>query len=75
LTPLHLAIIEGHVEVASMILSRSADLIYVKDFEGRAPVHHAAANGRLNLVQLLLGQGTPVDEEDAVSSSFMSMNK
>ena len=54
------------MEVASLILSRSAELITLKDSNGRSVIHHAAASGHLKLVQLLLGQGSPVNQTDDV---------
>ncbi|XP_057313101.1 serine/threonine-protein phosphatase 6 regulatory ankyrin repeat subunit B-like isoform X3 [Hydractinia symbiolongicarpus] len=62
--PLHMAIVEGHNEVASLLLSRSADQIRFKCAAGRAPLHFAAAHGHLQLVQLLLGQGAEINDPD-----------
>eukprot|EP00111_Clytia_hemisphaerica_P009505 TCONS_00027873-protein len=64
LTALHCAIKEGRTEVASLLLSRSADLISLTDANGRSPLHIAASSGHVKLVQLLLGQGALVDDED-----------
>lgn len=61
-----MAIVEGHNEVASLLLSRSADQIRFKCAAGRAPLHFAAAHGHLQLVQLLLGQGAEINDPDNV---------
>ena len=61
------------MEVASLILSRSAELITLKDSDGRSVIHHAAAAGHLKLVQLLLGQGSPVNQTDDVIILCLSL--
>ncbi|XP_065668333.1 serine/threonine-protein phosphatase 6 regulatory ankyrin repeat subunit C isoform X7 [Hydra vulgaris] len=64
LLPIHLAIIEGHGIVTSLLLSRSADQISAKCAIGRSALHFAAGNNQLKLVQLLIGQGAEIDDQD-----------
>ena len=63
-----MAIIEGHGNVASLLLSRSAEQIGTKSANGRTALHFASAFNHLKLVQLLLGQGAEIDEQDKVNT-------
>ena len=61
---------EGHLEVASLLLSRCAKHISFKCAVGRTSLHFAAANGHLDLVQLLLTQGSDINDQDSVRFSY-----
>ena len=50
----------GHVLVAEVLLDCSWD-IEAKDDEGARPLHYAAAEGHLQMIQLLLRRGAMVD--------------
>jgi ankyrin repeat protein len=54
-TPLRLAAINGHVEVAQILLEHKAD-IKAQTRWGSTLFHVASANGHLDFVRLLLGQ-------------------
>ena len=64
-----MAVMEGHLEVASLLLSRCAKHISFKCAVGRTSLHFAAANGHLDLVQLLLTQGSDINDKDSVRFS------
>nr|XP_047126785.1 serine/threonine-protein phosphatase 6 regulatory ankyrin repeat subunit A-like [Hydra vulgaris] len=64
LLSIHMAIAEGHANVTSILLSRSAEQINARCAIGRTALHFAAGNKHLELVQLLLGQGAEIDAQD-----------
>ncbi|XP_065668345.1 serine/threonine-protein phosphatase 6 regulatory ankyrin repeat subunit B isoform X5 [Hydra vulgaris] len=64
LIPFHLAMSGGHIDVASLLLSRSAEQINFKCFLGRTALHYAASNYQLKLVRLLIAQGADINEPD-----------
>ena len=51
-TPLHIA--HGHVDFAKAILNHKPDMAMAIDFQGRSPLHLAAANGYNQIVNILL---------------------
>ncbi|KAL1826076.1 hypothetical protein ACET3Z_012854 [Daucus carota] len=53
-TPLHLASMLGHFELAKSLLSYKPDFASRLDSQERSPLHLASANGYTNIVQLLL---------------------
>ena len=57
-TLLHLACLEGHVEVVKTLLRQpmAAETIRAKDTLGRTPLHLAAAKGHLEVVRVLIAQ-------------------
>jgi ankyrin repeat protein len=58
-TPLHHAVLGGHVELAELLLDRGGD-ISAADAWNYAPLHHAAYEGDAALVALLLAHGADV---------------
>ena len=72
--PLHLAAQSGHTAVASLLLSKSASQIHVKDRRGRTGLHLAAAQGHIDMVSLLLGQGADINCFDKVELTLTSSN-
>lgn len=56
LTPLHIAVHQGHSNVIYLLLKSGADMD-IQDKRGRTPLHIAADNGYLQCVQMLLGLG------------------
>ncbi|CAM9143971.1 unnamed protein product [Scytosiphon promiscuus] len=55
-TPLHWAASGGHVNIASMLLERGADL-NICNSEGASALHEASKCGNVGVVSLLLGRG------------------
>jgi ankyrin repeat protein len=55
-TPLHLALESGHIDIASYLIERGAD-INLKDNDKASPLHNAAYLGNLEIVDLLLKKG------------------
>ena len=55
-TPLHLALESGHIDIASYLIERGAD-INLKDKDKASPLHNAAYLGNLEIVDLLLKKG------------------
>ncbi len=58
-TPLHLAVLGGHAELAELLLDRGGD-ISAADAWNYSPLHHAAYAGDAALVALLLARGADV---------------
>lgn len=65
-TALHIASMEGHIEVASTLISKASALLQLTDNDGRAPLHLASANGHRELLTILIGQGADIDAQDNV---------
>ncbi|KAN0130211.1 hypothetical protein V8E53_011968 [Lactarius tabidus] len=62
-TALHSASVEGHVEIAHLLLKRGAD-VDVRGTLDMSPLQLASAHGRLNTVQCLLDHGADVNFQD-----------
>jgi len=61
MTPLHLA---SRLDVAKLLLDRGADPNIKTKYDGRTPLHYAAAEGRLAVAVLLLRHGAYIDAKD-----------
>jgi ankyrin repeat protein len=55
--PIHLAVMEGHVAVAEVLIAAGADLEAVGEIGGAHPLHTAARNNRAAMVALLMDRG------------------
>ncbi|XP_057775545.1 ankyrin repeat-containing protein At2g01680-like [Salvia miltiorrhiza] len=55
-SPLHIAAAEGHVKIASKLLSVAPEMCWWRNDQGMNPVHVAAINGHVELVEHLLGE-------------------
>ena len=65
---MHLAAQGGHMLVAGLLISRSAESLLKPDKQGRTCVHLAAAYGQRDMVGLLLGQGAEINAADKVNN-------
>jgi len=65
-TPLNLATKLGFSEIADSLIGLRAD-INLTDNENRSPLHHAAADGNLGIVRLLLEHGTTTINDTSLS--------
>ncbi|XP_070579650.1 transient receptor potential cation channel subfamily A member 1-like [Ptychodera flava] len=65
-TCLHWAVEENHVKYVSALLRHGAEiLLNSKDSNDQTPLHYAAENGNLEMLQLLLSNGAKPDVKDA----------
>ncbi|XP_015788937.1 uncharacterized protein LOC107365878 isoform X2 [Tetranychus urticae] len=62
--PMHYAAEGGHMIVAGLLISRSSDSLTKPDKHGKTSLHLAAAQGHLNMVSMLLGQGAEINALD-----------
>ena len=67
-TPLHLALQEGHVEVARLLVERRADL-GARDKDGWTPLHRASEMGHVDLARILVVDGADLESQDKVGST------
>merc|ERR1740130_1255318 len=63
-TPLHYAARVGKAESATALLEMKADVTAVTSDAGRMPLHAAAENGSVAVIQILLAAGAPLDAKD-----------
>jgi len=64
--PLHIAAHEGYKDMVKLILSESWDYMAQKDSEGRTPLHLAAMNGDLEIVERLVDGGAEIGARDSI---------
>jgi len=62
--PIHLAIMEGHVAVASALIAAGADLEAVGEIGGAHPLHTAARNNQPAMVALLMDKGAKFEAKN-----------
>ncbi len=62
-TPLHMASLRGHENVACVLLDCGAD-VAAKDKDGWTPLHVASEEGHLEVVRVLLEHGAPTTAQD-----------
>ncbi|OGP60430.1 MAG: hypothetical protein A2V67_19020 [Deltaproteobacteria bacterium RBG_13_61_14] len=62
-TPLQIAVIRGHKDMAQYLLDQKANVNEANDY-GRTPLHLAAYWGRKDFVELLLSRGAKVNVRD-----------
>jgi ankyrin repeat protein len=67
-TPLMLAAIYGHANVAALLLDRGANL-NARSALGQTPITIAAQNGNVDVAKLLLGRGADVNSRDAMDAT------
>lgn len=76
-TALTLACSRGHLRVAEWLVKKGADINHALPVSRRRPIHHAAENGHLELVQFLHCQGADFDsgEVKGVSPLWLASRK
>jgi cytohesin len=72
LTPLHVAALKGHKDVAELLLTNNAG-VNAKNYYGRTPLHFAAAAGHKDVVELLLAHGADVNVKDNCDQTPLHM--
>jgi cytohesin len=73
-TPLHLTALDGHIELAELLITNGAD-INTKCKFGETPLHFAAGGGHKEIVELLLKKGANVNATDYQRQSPLSWAK
>lgn len=68
-SPLMMAALKGHLELARRLIARDADV----NKTGWAPLHYAATNGHLELIQLLLDHHAYIDAESPNKTTPLMM--
>ncbi|KAH7961928.1 hypothetical protein HPB52_013391 [Rhipicephalus sanguineus] len=65
-TPIHKAVMHGHMDVAQHLAENFRDSLSAKDIEGRTPLHYAAAlrDGR-KMYNMLIAAGSPTTIVDS----------
>ncbi|XXG72470.1 hypothetical protein AAC387_Pa07g1560 [Persea americana] len=53
-TPLHAAVIRGHIDIIRVLCDARPEFLREKDTDGSYPIHYAAALGNLKIVRMLL---------------------
>ena len=71
-SPLHLAVLAGHMNVIKFFIRKDIDL-NVKTVTGHTPLHLAARAGRLEVAKLLLCNGADSSKEDVDKKKFYEL--
>ena len=61
LSPLHLAVIEGNIEVTKLLISEGANIEVTDSKWGSSPLLYACQNGRTKIVKLLVEMGADIE--------------
>jgi len=69
LTPLHIAAVSGHADLAGLLLDRGADREARDTGSGATPLFQAGAWGRKTVVELLLQRGADVNAKNQAGVS------
>ena len=73
-TALHVAAINGHMNIVEILLDRGID-INSKDSIGETALHLAAANGHMNIVEILLDRGIDISSNSHIIISELNLRK
>ncbi len=60
----------GHQDVAAWLLDHGADVAH-RPADGQTPAHYAAMGGRLDVLELLLARGAPLDARNAYGGDVL----
>ncbi len=60
LTPLHLAVINNHIDTVKVLLERGADTSELCGFRDKAPLHISCEKGYIEVTELLLNYGANI---------------
>jgi ankyrin repeat protein len=63
-TPLHMTVLNGHWDVAKLLLTKKAD-VNARNERGTTPLHLAAQEGSTSMVELLLANMADVNVKDS----------
>ena len=63
-TPLHMAAIKGHFEIAKLLIQNGADIDAKSEYHKETPLHFAVLYGYSKIAELLLQNGADVDAQD-----------
>ena len=77
-TALHLAAMNGHIEICHQIISLGSQFCPL-DYDERTPLHNAAENGHLEICQLIIeclkDEGLPVNPRDREGITPLQLTK
>lgn len=62
-TPLHLAVVKGHVDVTKLLLKNGAD-VNARNIFQNTPLHLATLNNRAEIVKILLEYGADINSKN-----------
>ncbi|KAK7886879.1 hypothetical protein WMY93_026500 [Mugilogobius chulae] len=63
MTPLHLAVLHGHKDLATLLLSTGADINAMDNKSGQSPLMHAVESNNVNMVHFLIENGCDVNSQ------------
>ncbi|KAJ0000018.1 hypothetical protein NQD34_011860 [Periophthalmus magnuspinnatus] len=63
LSPLHLAVLHGHMDLATMLLHAGADINAMDNKSGQSPLMHAVESNNVNMVHFLIENGCDVNSQ------------
>ncbi|KAJ0065952.1 hypothetical protein NL108_000195 [Boleophthalmus pectinirostris] len=63
LSPLHLAVLHGHENLARMLLNAGADINAMDNKSGQSPLMHAVESNNVNMVHFLIESGCDVNSQ------------
>ena len=69
LSPLHIAVIKGNIEVAKLLISEGASIDLNDSKWGSSPLLYACQNGRTKIVKMLLENGSDINAKSDEGST------
>ena len=71
LSPLHIAVIKGNIEVAKLLISEGASIDLNDSKWGSSPLLYACQNGRTKIVRMLLENGADINAKNDEGSTVI----